>query len=226
MAQRRPSWRFGVLVLALIALAGAVVAPSARATATPQQIDAFLTAQGSPLAGEGATFCAVGQRYGVDPAFLVAISGAESSFGQYLFSSGSQTASYNAFNWFYAPTRIASSFSSWDQAITTVAQGISGPLYYGAGHYSVSAIAPIYCPQGTQSWITNVTTFMTTLGANPNNTRWQGTTRARRAPYSRPFLHRRPLAPRRPRSLCSIVRWVCVHRVQLPSGSPCRSLSR
>ena len=40
----------------------------------------------------------------------------------------------------------------------------------------MSAIAPIYCPQGTQSWITNVTAFMTTLGANPNDTRWQGST--------------------------------------------------
>jgi hypothetical protein len=40
----------------------------------------------------------------------------------------------------------------------------------------VSAIAPIYCPQGTQSWITNVMAFMTTLGANPDDTRWQGAT--------------------------------------------------
>jgi hypothetical protein len=172
------SGRFGVLLLTVAALAGGIAAPPAEATVSPQQIDAFLLAQGSPLVGEGAAFYAAGQRYGVDPAFLVAIAGAESSFGQDLFFSGSQTASYNAFNWFYAPTRIGSSFASWDQAITTVAQGLSGPLYYGAGRYSVSAIAPIYCPQGTQDWISNVTTFMLALGADPNDTRWQGATAA------------------------------------------------
>jgi hypothetical protein len=106
----------------------------------------------------------------------VAISGAETSFGQYLYGSGSQTASYNAFNWFYAQTRVQSSFTSWDQAITTVAQGLAGPLYYGAGRYGVAAIAPIYCPQGTADWIANVTAFLTALGGNPNDTRWSGAT--------------------------------------------------
>ena len=149
-------------------------APAARASVGPQQIDAFLLAQGSPLAGEGQVFYDVGRRDGVDPAFLVAISGAESSFGQYLFSVGSQTAADNAFNWFYASTRAGSSFASWDQAIATVAAGLRGPLYYGAGRYAVGAIAPIYCPQGTQAWIDNVTTYMLELGGDPNDTRWRG----------------------------------------------------
>ena len=166
------AWRLGLLVMALCGLVAACAAPPAQATVSAQQIDSFLLAQGSPLAGEGATFWAVGQQYGIDPAFLVAISGAESSFGQYLYSVGSQTASYNAFNWFYAPTRIASTFASWDQAIETVAQGLAGPLYYGAGRYSVASIAPTYCPQGTQNWIANVTAFMVALGGNPNDTRW------------------------------------------------------
>jgi hypothetical protein len=164
----------GLALVVPLLLAVAVSPALAQAIASPQQIDAFLLAQGSPLAGEGATFCAAGQRYGVDPAFLVAITGAESSFGQYLYSVGPQTATYNAFNWFYGPSRATSTFASWGQAITTVAQGLAGPLYYGAGRYSVAAIAPIYCPQGTQDWIANVTTYMGLLGADPADTRWQG----------------------------------------------------
>ena len=174
MRQRRRSWRLSLAPLVLFVLAMAVSPAPAQAAASPQQIDAFLLAQGSPLAGQGATFCAAGQRYGVDPAFLVAIAGAESSFGQYLYNVGPQTAAYNAFNWFYAASRATSTFVSWGQAIATVAQGLAGPLYYGAGHYSVTAIAPIYCPQGTQNWIANVTTYMELLGADPSDTRWQG----------------------------------------------------
>ncbi len=53
-----------------------------------------------------------------------------------------------------------------------MAQGLSGPLYYGAGRYAVADIAPVYCPQGTSAWISNVTAFMAELGADPADTRW------------------------------------------------------
>ena len=165
-----------VLVLAAVAVVACLTAAPARAALTPGQIDTFLLEQGSPLAGEGEAFYLAGERNGVDPAFLVAIAGAESSFGRFLFSSGTQTATYNAFNWFYAPTRAGSGFAGWGQAIGTVAAGLRGPLYYGAGRYSVAAIAPVYCPQGTQDWVTNVTAYMLELGADPGDTRWPATT--------------------------------------------------
>ena len=172
MPRRRPRWRMMLLGVALAATSLCVAAPVARATVGPQQIDAFLVAHDSPLSGEGEAFYGAGRRNGVDPAFLVAISGAESSFGRYLFSAGSQTADHNAFNWFFAATRAGSAFAGWSQAIATVAVGLRGPLYYGAGRYAVGAIAPIYCPQGTQAWIDNVTAYMLDLGADPNDTRW------------------------------------------------------
>jgi hypothetical protein len=165
-----------LLFAALAATVSCFAAPAAHAVVGPSQIDDYLLAHDSPLAGEGQTFYDAGRQNGVDPAFLVAISGAESSFGQFLFAAGPQTATYNAFNWFYAPTRAASAFGSWDQAIDTVAAGLRGPLYYGAGRYAVDAIAPVYCPQGTQAWIDNVTACMLELGADPNDTRWRGTT--------------------------------------------------
>lgn len=178
----------GLLALLLLVALAALAAQVAQATPSAAQIDTFLAAQGSPLAGEGATFCSAGQQYGVDPAFLVAIAGAETSFGQYLYCSGTQTASYNAFNWFYGPTRAASSFTSWDQGIETVAQGLAGPLYYGAGRTSVAAIAPVYCTQGTAAWIANVTLFLAELGGNPGDTRWSAaaTTPTQRTPTPSP----------------------------------------
>ncbi len=175
MPRRRPCWRRALLGVALAVTSLCVAAPVAHATVGPQQIDAFLLAHGSPLFGEGEAFFSAGRQNGIDPAFLVAISGAESSFGRYLFSSGSRTADHNAFNWFFAATRAGSAFAGWDQAIATVAAGLRGPLYYGAGRYAVSAIAPIYCPQGTQAWIANVTAYMVDLGADPGDTRWHAT---------------------------------------------------
>jgi len=165
----------GVLVASLVllltaALAGAF-APAAVAAPDAAQLDAFLAQQGSPMAGSGATFIAEGEMYGVDPVFLVAISGAETSFGKLLYSKNGDQCTYNAFNWFYGPTWPESDFTSWDAAIARVAEGLGGAAYHGAGLYSVDAIAPKYCPDGTAQWITNVKAFMTTLGGNPDDTR-------------------------------------------------------
>ena len=159
-----------LVVLLAAALAG-VVAPAASAAPDAAQLDAFLEQHDSPMAGSGATFIAEGQLYGVDPVFLVAISGAETSFGQLLYSQNGDQCTYNAFNWFYGPTWPTSDFTSWGEGIARVAAGLGGPLYHGAGLYSVDAIAPKYCPDGTEQWVTNVKAFMTALGGNPDDTR-------------------------------------------------------
>ena len=159
-----------ICVLLAAAVAGAF-APAAAAAPGAAQIDDFLAAHGSPLTGAGATFVAEGRAYGVDPAFLVAISGAETSFGQLLYAKNGDQCTYNAFNWFFGPTWPQSDFGSWDEAIGRVAEGLAGELYYGAGLYSVGAIAPKYCPDGTDNWINNVTSFMTQLGGDPADTR-------------------------------------------------------
>jgi hypothetical protein len=164
-----------VTCVLLAAVAGAF-APASAAAPDAAQIDDFLAVHGSPMTGTGATFVAEGREHGVDPAFLVAITGAESSFGQLLYSENGDQCTYNAFNWFYGPTWPQSDFGSWDEAIGRVAQGLAGELYYGVGLYSVQAIAPKYCPDGTGNWISNVTSFMTQLGGNPADTRLAGAT--------------------------------------------------
>jgi hypothetical protein len=159
-----------VVVLLAAALAGAF-APVAAAAPDASQLDAFLAQQGSPMTGTGAAFIAEGQTHGVDPRFLVAIAGAETSFGKLLYSENGDQCDYNAFNWFYGPTWPTSDFTSWNEAIARVAEGLAGPLYHGAGLYSVDAIAPTYCPDGTEQWVTNVKAFLTELGGNPDDTR-------------------------------------------------------
>ncbi len=163
-----------VLVGAGVLLAGARPA-AAASSLDAATIDAFLAAQGSPMTGCGATFVAEGAEHGVDPAFLVAVAGAESSFGLFLYSSHGDTATYNAFNWFYTSAWPEADFGSWDEAIAAVAAGIAGDLYYGSGLYSVDEIGPRYCPDGTGNWLSNVTLFMERLGGDPGDTRWTGT---------------------------------------------------
>ena len=162
-----------VTCVLLAAVAGAF-APAAAAAPDAAQIDDFLSAHSSPMTGTGATFAAEGLEHGVDPAFLVAIAGAESSFGEFLYSENGDQCTYNAFNWFYGATWPQSDFGSWDEAIGRVAEGLAGSLYYGAGLYSVYAIAPRYCPDGTGNWINNVSSFMTQLGGDPADTRLAG----------------------------------------------------
>jgi len=159
---------------ALVSAASLIAAPAASASPSATEIDAFLAAHDSPMTGEGATFVAAGQQNGVDPAFLVAIAGAESSFGRFLYSQGGDQCTYNAFNWFFGATWPQSDFASWSDGIERVAQGLAGSLYYGSGLSSVQAIAPRYCPDGTANWVANVTSFMIQLGGNPTDTRLGG----------------------------------------------------
>jgi len=175
----RPTTSLALVAAALCVLLAAVAgafAPAAAAAPDAAQIDDFLAVHSSPMIGTGATFVAEGQAHGVDPAFLVAIAGAETSFGEFLYAENGDQCTYNAFNWFFGPTWPQSDFGSWDEAIGRVAQGLAGELYYGAGLYSVDAIAPRYCPDGTGNWISNVTSFMTQLGGNPADTRLAGAT--------------------------------------------------
>ena len=133
------------------------------------EIDSFLRGQGSPMAGAGASFVAAGRAAGIDPRYLVALSGAESSFGKHLFRP------FNPFGWGYA------SFSSWDQAIRTVATGLQTG-YLAEGRTDVFAIAAKYSPVGASNDPNgtngeepyNVEKFLRQLGGNPYDIRSAG----------------------------------------------------
>ena len=130
------------------------------------QLDEFLAAQGSPMAGSGSLFVAAGRRHGLDPRYLVALSGAESSFGKFLFRP------FNPFGWGYF------TFSSWGEAIETVARGLERG-YLAEGRTSVFSIAEKYAPVGADNDPNhtngeepqNVAKFLGLLGGNPDDVR-------------------------------------------------------
>lgn len=107
------------------------------------RIDSYLA--GSPMAGCGATYAEAAWDYGVDPRWAPAISCIESTKGAYCF------ASYNA--WGYG----SSSFSSWDEGITTVVAALGSSTY---GGYHTKAAAQTYCPSNADAWYTNVAAEM------------------------------------------------------------------
>lgn len=137
---------------------------------TPREIDAYLRDKGSPLAGKGAVFVREGRRNGIDPALLVAISGAESSFGTQV-----KAGTHNPFGWGpHIP------FKSWDQAITTVAAGLRKG-YFDEGLKTIAQIGAKWAPSGAandptnlnSNWARNVGRFYSQLGgqgvtAKPN----------------------------------------------------------
>jgi hypothetical protein len=165
-----PTLRITLLAV-LICVLGALPS-SARAAASappdPVQIDAYLTAKGSPMAGSGTAFVASGQRWQVDPRLLVAIAGAESSFGRIT------CAPFNAWGWGCPDGPY--DFTSWADGIETVTRGLRVG-YLAEGRTTVASINQKYAPLGAANdptglnnyWTINVSRFLIELGGNPND---------------------------------------------------------
>jgi cell wall-associated NlpC family hydrolase len=138
-------------------------APATMAAA----IDSFLSARNSPLTGLGAVFVADGEAAGVDPRFLVAISGGETSFGTY----GPAQAIHNPFG--MGPNIH---FASWSAAIQAAATNLGGPLYRGAGLMTIPQIQARWAPLGAGNdpnglngnWQTAIGQFYSQLGGDPS----------------------------------------------------------
>ena len=131
------------------------------------KIDEFLQSQLSPLTGLGAVFVADAESVGVDPRLLVAITGAETSFGTY----GPAQVIHNPFG--LGPNLR---FPSWSAAIQTAANTLGGNLYRGAGLVTIAEIQSRWAPLGTandplnlnSNWQANVDRYYAELGGNPN----------------------------------------------------------
>lgn len=130
-------------------------------------IDAYLTQKSSPLAGTGAAFVASGFSSNVDPRLIVAIAGAESSFGRFL------CAPFNAWNWFWGGTCAASPFTSWQEGIATVTKYMR-LSYLNKGYTTIPLIGSKYCASGCQNWVPNVSLFYGELGGDPSNLGFPG----------------------------------------------------
>lgn len=131
---------------------------SARSRA--DDLDAYLHSKGSPLAGQGQTLVKYGNRYGVDPRLLVALAGAETSFGTDP-NAGQDPAHFNVWGW---GPHIK--FRSWDDAIGTITRGLK-KNYIDKGLNTIAKIGNTWAPpseNNTGQWAQNVAGFFHELG--------------------------------------------------------------
>ncbi len=132
-------------------------------------LDNYLVGKGSPLAGHGAAFVYQATSVGLDPRLLVAISGAETSFGTY----GPSQGIHNPFG--MGPGIV---YPSWDDAIAGAARNLGGQLYKGSGLVTISQIQHRWAPNGAvndpsnlnSNWYKNVSRYYGELGGDPNGT--------------------------------------------------------
>ncbi len=155
------------MLLALVVISGLSLLPTAVQAApcslTAAEIDAYLTGKGSPLAGLGAEFLQRGLEWNVDPRLIIAIAGAESSFGKAICGTN------NAWNWFWCHADNScgkdpcgnSPFTSWQRGIQTVTKFIR-LSYLNKGRTTIPLIGARYCASGCQNWVPNVTQFYDT----------------------------------------------------------------
>ncbi len=133
------------------------------------RLDQYLVGKGSPLAGHGAMFVYQSTAVGLDPRLLVAISGAETSFGNY----GPSQTIHNPFG--MGPGIV---YPSWDDAIASAARNLGGRLYKGSNLVTIAQIQRRWAPNGASNdptnlnshWFRNVSTYYSELGGDPNGT--------------------------------------------------------
>ena len=131
------------------------------------QLDTYLTGKGSPLAGRGAVFVYQALAVGLDPRLLVAISGAETSFGTY----GPSQGIHNPFG--LGPGIV---YPTWDDAIAAAARNLGGSLYKGSGLVTIVQIQGRWAPLGAtndpsqlnSNWYRNVSRYYAELGGDAN----------------------------------------------------------
>ncbi len=121
------------------------------------KIDTYLLGRNSPIAGNGAVFFSDGMRDDVDPRLVVAIAGAESSFGTQWVNC--PQSGFNAWSLFFNRTCPRSSFDSFAAGIDRVTRQMA--IYFNRNWNTIPIIGSHYCPAGCGSWVGNVTNFYT-----------------------------------------------------------------
>lgn len=133
------------------------------------RIKTYLEGKASPLVLSAETLRTEGRRYGVDPRLVIAISGAETSFGK------TTCTQFNAWNWFWCragrnPTCTEadrckeSPYASWDAGIRNVTKYMKQSYFEQFGATTIPEIGKIYCGDNSscEDWVPNVRRFYAT----------------------------------------------------------------
>jgi len=119
-------------------------------------IESYLSKKPAPppptLAQSANTFVEQGKMWGVDPRLIVAIAGAETTFGTRLCGK------FNAWNWFFNGSCPQSNFDSWNNGINSVTKFMR-KSYFDTGFTTIPMIRRKYCQQQCDNWVPNVTRF-------------------------------------------------------------------
>jgi len=129
-------------------------------------LKAYLAKRNSPLVESAATFVAQADKNQLDWKLVAAISGLESSFGQHI-----PYQSYNGWGWGVYGDNVHN-FASWDDAITTISEGLRVNYMDKWKATDVYSIGKIYAASPT--WAARVTYFMNDIEKFEEN--WADTT--------------------------------------------------
>lgn len=140
------------LVLAPLVFRSAHAAPC---TLTAEDVDTYLDGKSSPLVGAGVVLVQQGSAWNVDPRLVIAIAGAESTFGNRVCGEN------NAWNWFHGRTCANSPFDSWSSGAATITKYLR-LSYLNKGMTTVETIGARYCQSGCENWVPLVTRFYAT----------------------------------------------------------------
>lgn len=122
-------------------------------------LEEFLNEQTSPLATQAATMVEAADTYKFDWRLLPAIAGKESSFGKRMpWDKQNGESSYNAWGWGVYGQKPPS-FSSWEEAIASVAAGLRHE-YYNQGYIIPEVMMKKFTPRSDGSWARDVDAFM------------------------------------------------------------------
>ncbi|MEK7573452.1 MAG: glucosaminidase domain-containing protein [Patescibacteria group bacterium] len=116
------------------------------------KLKAYLEANNSPMTAEARVFVEAADQYDLDWRLVAAISGLESGFGNHIPAN-----SYNAWGWgVYGDNVIR--FSSWEDGIRTISQGLRERYMNERGARNVYQIGSTYAASPT--WAQRVLMYM------------------------------------------------------------------
>jgi hypothetical protein len=141
------------LYQALPSGSGTISSSISTADARPVIIRQYLERYHSPLLPYADDFFQAAEKYRLDYRLLVAIAQQESNLGK-----KSPPGTYNAWGWGIHQNGTLG-FSSWEEGIETVAQGLRED-YLDKGFIDLTAIAARYAPPSQESWAFGVNQFM------------------------------------------------------------------